>query len=666
MAIKRLNKIINPKISPPAPKPSIVKVTEINPVKDSIDTTAKSTQPVVNTVTPTITTSKTPVPSSSTKLNTVFTPSKISNPTINKGMISIASEDTAPSLPKDITVVKENLNPGVDRVNKLTGLKDAHSNISSLDVTQRIIELKNFGITTRVVINVPFTSLKSDGFLADNKVAVTDVSSNTITSSPKFESLSEDGSFNDVNTVVQIINPYVNPVDPVILPAINAEVDKTVVTDMNIDDKYFSFISVDDRKSGITQFSFDYLAFLFFESNIEESLPSFYSAIDTIIDNKNWSRVEDVLDADLPAEDYLDPEITQVIFSKIWTLAKASGNMAVKNLIGFYIYFNRRLRFLPVLIQGISVNEFIEDISLETVVDTLMRLGLYPINNVNLFDRVWNSFTYSLIEDGNKAEIKMSLREWFNYDINRDMAETYNGFTNQIDKLIILYDLDLSKWSQLRTFNTQATAFKRFKELSLAYTTDPAHTGMKNYLLSLLPNEKSLFMKNTIVHPKSNPLLPDPNLWCTMQSFDDLFLINRIEINKNKMRQMFMEFANDASFPISYVDSSNFTDLWVAWVEYMNSKASEISVSLADDTGVDHDYPNMFGRLVTLVNAKYIIQYLENNNSFQGTGYVDGADFINAAILKVYESIKILKAQLKDIIKEITITDRRFYPSVYA
>jgi len=119
--------------------------------------------------------------------------------------------------------------------------------------------------------------------------------------------------------------------------------------------------------------------------------------------------------------------------------------ISIKNLIGFYIYFNRRLNFLPILVQGTTLNDFFSDMTLDSILDKLSALGLYPISGYNLFERLWNSYTYSVAENANRAEIKLSLKEFISYDINRNMAETYDGFPNKNDQLIITYKLDPSK-----------------------------------------------------------------------------------------------------------------------------------------------------------------------------------------------------------------------------
>jgi hypothetical protein len=111
------------------------------------------------------------------------------------------------------------------------------------------------------------------------------------------------------------------------------------------------------------------------------------------------------------------------------------------------------------------------------------------------------------------------------------------------------------------------------------------------------------------------------------------------------------------------VESNQYLELWLAWVEYINSRASSISTSLAISNGTNHNYKNMYKQLVWLTNAKFVIQYLQNNNSFKDSAYADGANYVNAALLKVYQSLTELKTQIKNVIKYIKKEDKRFYPS---
>jgi hypothetical protein len=544
---------------------------------------------------------------------------------------------------------------------------------------KELVTIVETPITSNVNINIPKSIMDLNGFgniMGPPQIAITDdlfdsflrntskaeivVVPNSDMGSP--ESLYADDSVRRTDRVTVTVREETPPVVQRTLEPIGVNTDKTAVTEMNIAPRYFMLTGVDNRKIGITKFSFEYLSFLFFETDINQNIPSFYQAIDRIIQDSMFNREEDSLpnNAVIPEEDVIDDELMKIIFTKIWDVAKESTT-AIKNLIGFYIYFNRRLRFLPILVQGTSLNEFISDLSVESILSKLIVLGLYPINNKNLFERIWNSYVYSIKEGTNKAEIKMSLREYFNYDINRSMAETYNGFTNKNDKLMIAYDLDLKLWSNERSFSKQSIAFKRFKELAINYISD--NSGTKKYLLDLIPSENSIFLRKSIFNNSDNLKTPDKRLWCVMQSFDNTFKINRLFVNKDNIRNMFMEFANHESFPVGESENNNFTELWIWWVEYLNSKASEITQSLLNDDDVNHDYTNIFDKLVWLVNAKFIIQYLENNNAFKNTDYTDGANFINAAILKVYQSISVLKQQLKNIIKYTVAEDRRFYAS---
>jgi len=188
-------------------------------------------------------------------------------------------------------------------------------------------------------------------------------------------------------TVVKTITEVIEEIVEQKLTAITDLIDKTEVTEMVIDKQNFKTIEVEDRQAGITKFSFEYLAYLFFEVNIEENLPNFYSTIDLIIADRLFDRDEDPVLDELTADDIIDDETKQLILGKIWALAK-KGGLGVQNLIGFYIYYHRRLKFLPVLIKGVALNDFISKLNLTDIIDTLITLGLYPVNNKNLFDRL--------------------------------------------------------------------------------------------------------------------------------------------------------------------------------------------------------------------------------------------------------------------------------------
>ena len=574
---------------------------------------------------------------------------------IGRAIDSFDGYNVTPDLPSNITITKEITNGG-----KII-------DVSSLVKTTGGIEyFDDYDITNDSFFNNPI-----GGYVAEQLAGLT----KTIISNNKFESLIEDGSYsgsyddgsynsirNDTSSTV-IIKEETPVIIEQILTPIGGNVDKTAVTDMVIPSKYFNrIISINDRKhTVIDKFSFEYLSFLFFEVNINESIPNFYTSVSSIIDGKRFVRDEDY--GVVAPEDQLDDDTIQMIFSKIWNLALASS-ISVKNLIGFYIYFNRRLNFLPILVQGDSLNEFIADLSLESIVNKLMILGLYPVNGRNLFERLWNSFVYSVKEDGNKSEVKMSIGEYYHYDVNRNMAETYDGFPIKKDELGILYDLELGSWSNKRSFNTDSVAFKRFKELSQTYiNTGSNNTNTKYYLKSILPSATSQFLRVSLANPSSNPKSPNRDLWCILQTFDEVYKINRLNVNKRNVRKLFIEFASSNAFPVGEIENNNYVDLWVAWVSYLNAKASAVASNLINAESTTHNYTNMYVNLVDLVNSKFILQYLKNNDAFQGVipAYVDGTNYVDAALLKTYQSMDVLKQQLKDIIKYITTADRRFY-----
>jgi len=92
---------------------------------------------------------------------------------------------------------------------------------------------------------------------------------------------------------------------------------------MTIDGDYFKIAEVSDRKnipfggdSNYT-FGFDYLSYLLFEVNIDEKLPSFYTAVETIIENKLFNRDEDISDIPVTVDNDLDDATKQIIFSQI-------------------------------------------------------------------------------------------------------------------------------------------------------------------------------------------------------------------------------------------------------------------------------------------------------------------------------------------------------------
>ena len=491
------------------------------------------------------------------------------------------------------------------------------------------------------------------------------------------------------NTVVETIKQAEVSVTEEILPSVDASAESVRVTKMTTDPKYYMPTNIVDKKPIIPVFNFDFLSYLFFEININENLPSFYDAVDYIIENKSFERDEDP--GTVAPENIIDPTTMKLIFDQIWTMVKdavnlSPSNISIKNLIGFYIYFNRKLGFLPILVQGTTLNEFLADMTLDSILTKLSTLGLYPISGYNLFERLWNSFTYSVLENANKAEIKLSLREFMGYDINRNMTETYDGFPNKNDQLIITYKLDPSKWNDKKTFKSDSAAFKRFKELTTEYITDQGTATIKKYLLDLLPVQdyagadmtlnSSVFSRKSILSVSTNINPPNRQLWFTLQSFDDVFKVNRLEINKSNIRKLFIEFSSSQGFLDSLVQENQYTDLWLSWVGYLNSKVSTIYNTLNTPTDTDHDYKEMYNQLVWLINAKFIIQYLQSSNNFISLEapytdpYTNGADYINnvllninSTLLKIYQSLTVLKTQLQNVIEYIKQEEKRFTSS---
>jgi hypothetical protein len=54
---------------------------------------------------------------------------------------------------------------------------------------------------------------------------------------------------------------------------------------------------------------------------------------------------------------------------------------------------------------------------------------------------------------------------------------------------------------------------------------------------------------------------PDRPLWMTLQSFDEVFKINRLEVNKANIRSIFVEFSESQGFPIGNVESNQYLEL---------------------------------------------------------------------------------------------------------
>jgi len=126
----------------------------------------------------------------------------------------------------------------------------------------------------------------------------------------------------------------------------------------------------------------------------------------------------------------------------------------------------------------------------------------------------------------------MSLAEYYQYKPTRNTGETYTGFTNRVeyfyltpdsniggtysnfknnnDKLLMFYDLDLSSYSELRTYKSNYSAFNSFKKIVEDFKSD--NTNTKEYLLNLLPNTDSIYMNKTLINQCGNVNSPDDRL----------------------------------------------------------------------------------------------------------------------------------------------------------
>ena len=126
----------------------------------------------------------------------------------------------------------------------------------------------------------------------------------------------------------------------------------------------------------------------------------------------------------------------------------------------------------------------------------------------------------------------MSLAEYYQYKPTRNTGETYTGFTNRVeyfymtpetnvtstysnfknnnDKLLMYYDLDLTSYSELRTYKSNYSAFNNFKKIVEDFKSDNADT--KDYLLNMLPNTDTIFMNKTLINQKGKVKAPDARL----------------------------------------------------------------------------------------------------------------------------------------------------------
>jgi hypothetical protein len=472
---------------------------------------------------------------------------------------------------------------------------------------------------------------------------------------PKYDSIKSDGSFNNTDKSIDVI--VVNDQAKQIINSGGVGIISNDIPNSGIT------INTNYRKNSIIKYNFDYVSYLLFEVNINRGIEGFYGAIDWIIKNREFEREEDY-NENYRVEDELDNDMIGVIFDRLWSLAKLNG-VAVKNLIGFYIYFNRRLRFLPMLIQGISVNELIAKMDIGFVLNRINEFGLYPVRTSSLFERVWSSEVLSVNENENEAESIMSINEYYGFKSNLDIDGVYEGFPTVIDNLLLKYYVDKSSWNNSRMFSSSSLAFNRFKELSIAYVND--NDGLKKYLLNLLPSVNNVYMKESLLNEHGSSVSPDLNLWGIMQSFDDEFKVNRIWINKNEIHTLFDEFVNDEGFPVEYVDGGSYVNLWIAWIKYLNGRGVVISNALVDADGVNHDYIYMFDNLIKMLNAKFIINYIGYNRAFMSADYDEdgvytiGTDIVDIAISRIYASIAVLKEQIKNVIEYMIVNDKRFY-----
>jgi len=124
------------------------------------------------------------------------------------------------------------------------------------------------------------------------------------------------GTIDKPATVVEVIVEEELPIIEKILNPVDENIDKTAVTEMTIDTKYFMQTDIIDRKNTATIFNFDYLSYLFFQVNINENIPSFYNAVDSIIEDAEFdNRPED--SAEVAPENEIDNETTALIFNQI-------------------------------------------------------------------------------------------------------------------------------------------------------------------------------------------------------------------------------------------------------------------------------------------------------------------------------------------------------------
>jgi len=64
------------------------------------------------------------------------------------------------------------------------------------------------------------------------------------------------------------------------------------------------------------------------------------------------------------------------------------NNTAIKNIIGFHIYFNRKTVFLPMIIRGYSISELISKINANFILDVVKNCLAGSNVHFNLFERI--------------------------------------------------------------------------------------------------------------------------------------------------------------------------------------------------------------------------------------------------------------------------------------
>ncbi len=240
------------------------------------------------------------------------------------------------------------------------------------------------------------------------------------------------------------------------------------------------------------------------------------------------------------------------------------------------------------LIRGMHINDFLNNMTLSGVINNLTELGLYPLNIGNLFNRLWYSFKYSANPDGNKAEIKMSLNEFYSYRVNRLNASTYSGLPKRIDKLLLTTDISLIP-NKRKSFSSAAEAFNTLRDLDYDFKfnlTSTLTNGTRiyehpadEYLSRLIPIRKEKHTigltkqqletikqrrpevyKDTSIFLTSKELnRPNQRLWKLLESFDNDYKISVSFINKSNIENLFFKFSQDISFPLDsgIVDINN-------------------------------------------------------------------------------------------------------------